>query len=109
MSKTKKIKAIIKKISKKIEREYHPEKIILFGSYVWGKPGKHSDIDLFIIKKTKARHIDRLITIRKILTKENGMVALDPIVYTPDETDYRVRIGDDFIRKIMAKGMVLYG
>jgi len=37
------------------------------------------------------------------------MVGLDPIVYTPDETDHRLRIGDDFIRKIMAKGMVLYG
>lgn len=109
MSKTQKIKAIIKKISKKIEREYHPEKIILFGSYVWGKPGKHSDIDLFIIKKTKARHLDRSVEIRKILDEENGMVALDPIVYTPDETKYRIKLGDDFIKKILTKGMVLYG
>ncbi|OGX25802.1 MAG: hypothetical protein A3J51_04435 [Omnitrophica WOR_2 bacterium RIFCSPHIGHO2_02_FULL_45_21] len=109
MIKPKKIKVIIKRISEKIQREYRPQKIILFGSYAWGKPGRYSDIDLFIIKKTKARHIDRSIEIRKILTKENGMVGLDPIVYTPDETDHRLRIGDDFIRKIMAKGMVLYG
>jgi predicted nucleotidyltransferase len=109
MNKTKKIKAIIKKISKKIEKEYHPEKIILFGSYAWGKPGKYSDIDLFIIKKTKARHLDRSVEIRKILNEENGMLALDPIVYTPDETKYRIKLGDDFIKKILTKGMVLYG
>jgi len=26
------------------------------------------------------------------------MVALDPIVYTPDETEYRLKLGDDFIK-----------
>lgn len=109
MNKTKKIKAIIKKISKKIEREYHPEKIILFGSYAWGKPGRYSDIDLFIIKKTKARHLDRSVEIRKILDEENGKVALDPIVYTPDEAKNRIKLGDDFIKKIFTKGIVLYG
>jgi len=37
------------------------------------------------------------------------MVALDPIVYTPDETEYRLKLGDDFIKKILTKGVVLYG
>jgi len=49
MIKPKKIKVIIKRISEKIQREYRPQKIILFGSYAWGKPGRYSDIDLFII------------------------------------------------------------
>lgn len=109
MHKTKEAKDIIKKISGKIQREYHPEKIILFGSHAWGKPRKHSDIDLFIIKKTKARHIDRSVEIRKILDEENRIVALDPIVYTPGETRERLKIGDDFIKKIMTRGRVLYG
>lgn len=108
MRNRKKIRRIIKKISEKIQREYHPEKIILFGSYAWGEPNRHSDIDLFIIKNTKARHIDRSVTIRRILEEENGMVALDPIVYTPDETKRRIKLGDDFIKKIMTEGVVLY-
>lgn len=41
----------IKKVAQKIAKEYSPEKIILFGSYAWGKPHKDSDIDLFIVKK----------------------------------------------------------
>lgn len=105
----KNIKKIIKTISNKIKTEYHPDKIILFGSYAWGKPTKHSDVDLFIIKKTNKRHIDRSVEIRDILDEENGMVALDPIVYTPDETKRRIKIGDDFIKKIITKGVVLYG
>jgi predicted nucleotidyltransferase len=95
-------------MAEKIQRQYRPDKIILFGSYAWGKPDKHSDIDLFIIKKTKERHIDRSVQIRKILEEENGIFALDPLVYTPDETRQRIKIGDDFIRKIMTKGVVLY-
>lgn len=103
------VKKVIKTISSKIQEQYRPKKIILFGSYAWGKPNRHSDIDLFIIKETKARHIDRSVEIRRILDEENGMFALDPIVYTPKETRRRLRMGDPFIKKIMTKGEVLYG
>jgi len=40
---------LINEITKRIMEALHPEKIILFGSHVWGKPGEYSDIDLFII------------------------------------------------------------
>jgi predicted nucleotidyltransferase len=33
----------------KIKQE-KPEKIILFGSYAYGNPGKESDIDILVIK-----------------------------------------------------------
>ena len=42
----------IKEIAKKIIEAYDPQKIILFGSYVSGKPTEDSDIDLLIIKDT---------------------------------------------------------
>jgi len=99
----------IKDIAEKLRREYQPEKIILFGSYAWGKPDRHSDIDLFIVKETKDRHIDRAVKVREILDKENGEFALDTIVYTPKETEERLRLGDGFIKKIMTEGTVLYG
>jgi hypothetical protein len=34
--------------------QFHPEKVILFGSYAYGKPDEHSDVDLLIVK-TSAR------------------------------------------------------
>ncbi|MGB2762179.1 MAG: nucleotidyltransferase domain-containing protein [Minisyncoccales bacterium] len=49
----------IKKITRQIVRNYKPEKIILFGSFAWGKPHKWSDVDLFIIKESQKRKIDR--------------------------------------------------
>ena len=70
-------KTIIKQIAKKIANKYKPEKIILFGSYAYGKPRKDSDIDLLIIKKTKARHIDRAVKIREIIKDENRYLATE--------------------------------
>lgn len=43
----------IKKIVKRLKEKYHPEKIYLFGSFVWGKFTPDSDVDLLIIKKQK--------------------------------------------------------
>ena len=42
----------IQKVATRIAKEYNPEKIILFGSYAWGKPTFDSDVDFFIVKKT---------------------------------------------------------
>lgn len=100
---------LIKIITQKIKENYHPEKIILFGSYAYGKPKKDSDIDLLIIKKTNARHIDRSTKIREILQEENRLIAIEPLVYTPEEISQRLEIEDDFIKNIMDEGTILYG
>ena len=100
---------IIESISKKLIEKYKAEKIILFGSYAEGNPRKDSDIDLLIIKKTKARHIDRAVLVRKILKNENRIVAIDPLVYTQEEINRRLELEDDFVKNILDNGAVLYG
>ena len=45
MTKNREIKNTIFKIVERIKKEYHPEKIILFGSYAYGTPDKNSDVD----------------------------------------------------------------
>jgi len=100
---------IIKTIIKKIKNDYRPDKIIVYGSYAWGKPSKDSDLDLLIIKKTALNHRHRMLQVREILSKENALLAMDILVYTPREIDQRLRIGDSFIRKILRQGNVVYG
>ncbi|MDP2587504.1 MAG: nucleotidyltransferase domain-containing protein, partial [bacterium] len=48
-------------------KSYKPERVILFGSYAWGTPGKGSDLDLFIVKKTKKRKIERTHEVTKLV------------------------------------------
>jgi len=103
-----KITAIIRQITEKIKQDYQPDKIILFGSYAYGRPSADSDIDIFIIKDDPRQPIDRDVHIRRILCQENREIALTPMVYTPAEVAYRLSIGDDFVNDVITKGKVLY-
>ncbi|MBI4698748.1 MAG: nucleotidyltransferase domain-containing protein, partial [Nitrospirae bacterium] len=47
------IESYLKTIIEKITNNFNPEKIILFGSYAYGKPTKDSDIDLMVIMDTE--------------------------------------------------------
>jgi predicted nucleotidyltransferase len=102
-------KEMITKVVEKIKAQYRPQKIILFGSYAWGEPSKDSDIDLFIIKKTNQKHRERMLTVRRMVSEENGLVGIDILVYTPEELAERLKIEDSFISKILKRGQMLYG
>ena len=97
----------IKKITDQIVKKYKPEKIILFGSYAWGKPTENSDVDLFIVKKSKKRRIDRGRELRRMLFG-NDFPAMDVLIYTPKELEKRISMEDFFIKEILSKGKVFY-
>lgn len=95
----------IKKIAKRIEEKYKPEKIILFGSFAYGKPTPSSDIDLLIIKKSRKRKVER---IKEVLMKVESDIPLEPLVYTPKEIKDRLKLGDYFLQNVFKKGKLLY-
>ena len=45
----------IRDVVKQIAEQFKPEKIILFGSYAYGKPRPESDVDLLVIMSTPLR------------------------------------------------------
>jgi len=102
------IKETIASIIEKIRDNYQPEKIILFGSYAYGKPNPQSDIDLFIIKKTNKNRSERFCEVRKMVREIRG-ISIQPIVFTPKEVANRLKLKDDFIIEILNKGEKLYG
>jgi predicted nucleotidyltransferase len=103
------MRAEINKIIRQVIDVYQPDKIILFGSYAYGKPDADSDLDLLIIKKTSERFIDRWVNVRRIVSDPKRSIPFEPIVLTPDELKERLAIGDQFIKEIVTKGEVLYG
>lgn len=101
-------RAKIREIAEKIKIEYKPEKIILFGSYAWGKPHKWSDVDLLIVKKSKKRRIDRGYELRKKLSGSD-LPPLDLLVYTPGEVYKGININHNlFLEDIVRNGKILY-
>lgn len=61
--------------------------VLLFGSFAWGKPTKHSDVDLVVIspsfsKRNFDRRLDLLTAARDKIALQ---IAMDIIGYTPRE------------------------
>lgn len=79
-------------IADRIAREYQPEKIVLFDSYAWGEPGPDSDVDLFIVKETTARPIDRRVVLRNMLSDPRNRIPYDLLMVTLGEVESRLRI-----------------
>jgi len=102
----KEIKEKIQKIADEIAQKYQPEKIILFGSYAWGKPHKDSDLDFFIIKKTTDPMLKRMEDVGRLFLRRE--FAMDFLVYTPEQIEKRKKMEDQFVIDIINKGQVLY-
>ena len=90
----------------KIVKEFQPEKVILFGSYAWGKPHEDSDVDLFVVKKTDMPTLKRIEALDRMFPRRQ--FPMDFLVYTPEQVQRRVSVGDLFVREIINKGHVLY-
>lgn len=97
---------IVEEIRNQLVEKYRPEKIILFGSSTRNFEDVN-DIDLFIIKRDVPYYgSDRIMEIYRIM---DTAAPVDYLVYTPEEAEERLALGDPFIRKIYAEGKVLYG
>lgn len=84
---------------------YQPEKIILFGSTVYGSPRKDSDVDIAVIKETDKSYHDRVIEARRLVRTTTPM---DIFVFTQREID-RTRRTNPLVREILERGTVIYG
>jgi uncharacterized protein len=90
----------------KIVQELKPEKVILFGSYAYGTPNPHSDVDLLVIMQTKASLKDRSWAVSRLLLPRPFPV--DILVKTPKEVEKALESGDFFLKEIITRGKVLY-
>lgn len=100
----------VEKIKQVIVSKYHPKRIVLFGSYAWGKPNKDSDIDLLVVKEATQPRPLREQAIYKILTRyfSDRELPVDVIVHTTRETEEKLAMGDPFVKEILTKGKILY-
>ena len=95
----------IRAFSNAIAREFHPRKIVLFGSYAYGKPTEDSDVDVLVIMPFNRKRGRKSLEIRQRIQAD---FPLDLIVRTPEFIARRLRWGDCFIQEILAKGNILY-
>ena len=95
----------IKEIGRQIGERFHPQRVILFGSYAEGRPTEDSDVDLMVIMSFKGTPVDQSVEIRMAI---HPPFPVDLLVRTPDKIEERLKLGDPFTRAILTKGKVLY-
>ena len=95
----------IQSVASQIAREFHPEKILLFGSYAYGKPTPDSDVDLLVSMRTSLRPAEQAARIRKAI---DFPFPVDLLVRTPEQIEQRLAMGDGFIRDVTCRGKALY-
>src|SRR4030043_96987 len=95
----------ITELAERIAQEFHPERIILFGSSAVGVAKEDSDVDLLIIMPTGGSGLRKA---AEILEKISPRIPVDLIVRDPEDLRRRLEANDFFLREVVEKGKILY-
>lgn len=96
----------IQEMVRRIVERFHPEKIILFGSYARGTAGPDSDVDLLVVMPVSGSK--RRLAIEIDIAIAGLGLPKDVIIVTPEEVeDYRDQVGT-IIYPALQEGKVLY-
>jgi predicted nucleotidyltransferase len=96
--------AAIRRFARQIAERFHPDKIILFGSYAYGTPHSESDVDLLVIMPA----YDVVNQSIRICNALDWPFSLDLIVRTPKQVERGLREDNWFLREVIEQGKVLY-
>ncbi len=96
---------VIDAVVQQVVQQFQPEQVILFGSYAYGQPQPHSDVDLLVVMDTPLKETEQATRICQAIEYHFG---LDLIVRTPATIARRLALGDVFLQEIINKGKALY-
>jgi predicted nucleotidyltransferase len=98
-------KTKIRQFARQVAKQFNPQKIILFGSYAYGKPTEDSDVDILVVMSFRGRNPEKATEIWMATKPE---FPIDIMVRKPAELEQRLKLGDFFFREITEKGIALY-
>lgn len=98
----------IRLLCNEIAREFHPDKIVLFGSHAYGKPRLGSDVDLLVVMPFEGSPFRQASVILGHVVQAIGIMPLDLLVRTSQQVQERIQMGDSFMRAIIERGRVMY-
>jgi predicted nucleotidyltransferase len=94
----------IRRFARQVAEQFHPEKIVLFGSHAYGTPHADSDVDILVIAPARNRH-DLSVKIRLAVP---APFPMDLIVRTPTQVQSALAEGALFLTEVVTKGRILY-
>jgi predicted nucleotidyltransferase len=95
----------ITRMVRRIVREFHPERVILFGSHARGEAGPDSDVDLLVVMPVEGSRREKQVDIRVAL--HDLHVPKDVIVTTPEDFEWRKEVPGTIEYPAASEGKVL--
>jgi predicted nucleotidyltransferase len=95
----------LRKVTRQIVEQFHPQKVILFGSYAYGQPTEDSDVDLLVIMETEG---NPLYAAARISAAVDHPFPLDILVIRPSDLAFALQEKNIFETEVMNKGVILY-
>jgi uncharacterized protein len=89
----------------RIVRHFHPERIVLFGSYAYGEPRPDSDVDLLVILPFEGKGFYESL---EILNRIDWRLPIDLLAVRPEDAARCYDEGDPLLREALDQGRVLY-
>ena len=99
---------LLREMARRLQAEFHPDAIYLFGSQVGRSSRSDSDVDLLVVVPDSPENAyRRAVRARRCL---RGIpVAVDVIVETRADIERRRRAGNPFVARILAEGRRIDG
>lgn len=101
-------------ITNKLINTINPYKVILFGSYAYGKPTEDSDIDIIVVTNDDFMPINHrekselYLKVSNSLSEIIAQMPIDIIVYSKPMYKKFIELSSMFSKKILKSGRVLY-
>src|SRR6476661_7560165 len=92
-------------VVRQIVEQFHPEKVILFGSYAYGVPDEDSDVDLLVVMDVAG---NTLRAAARISASIDHPFPLDITVFEPAQLDASVQRGGVFATEVSTRGIILH-
>ena len=98
--------AKIDRIVQRLVRRFHPEKVILFGSWARGDAGANSDVDLLVVMPVNGSRRRKVV---EMLAALNDIpLPVDVVLATPQEFVDHADIVGTIVYPAVREGKVLY-
>jgi len=97
--------AEIQNLCARIVSSFHPQKVLLFGSYAHGTATPDSDVDILVVMPFAGKGFRKSL---EILNEMNPSFPTDLLVRRPEDVARRYEECDPLIREALDMGKVLY-
>jgi uncharacterized protein len=102
------IEQLTLEVTNRLVKEFNPENIYLFGSYVWGTPNADSDLDLLVILSSSDISSSKRSSIAYSCLRDIPY-PLDILVKTRKEIEKFSQVRLSLEHQILFSGKCLYG